>query len=111
MSELKPCPFCGDQKTVMLQHMAQFSYVECGECCATGSHEVVDEDAIDAWNQRPKEMVCPDCGGVVTIEHYDEGWSVGCDDCEWILDGGFFTEADAERAFEAACAQPEAEEE
>ena len=60
MSNLKPCPFCGkepNQKGTELGDRPCF-YYECDnpKCCAAemGWHDT-EQEAIDAWNNRPIE--------------------------------------------------------
>ena len=67
MTELKPCPFCGD--TATLWHTTdnhKSPYVQCdGSVKTDGSNKCfaciypwnykTDEEAIEAWNRRTKE--------------------------------------------------------
>ena len=57
MMELKPCPFCGGEAKVVVQHKSiRKPYVvvcEDEECMASvGIFSVTKEDAIDRWNRR-----------------------------------------------------------
>ena len=52
MSEqIKPCPFCGSQPTILTEENTACWYVEC-DCEAQGPHESTSEQAITAWNTR-----------------------------------------------------------
>lgn len=59
MSELKPCPFCGEDNLMVLQRSGAGIYgprLQCGTC-NTIRLMVADEPspAIDEWNHRPVE--------------------------------------------------------
>ena len=47
--ELKPCPFCGGEATIMGD---DYFWASCKYCCAEtlGSEDV--QEAIEAWNRR-----------------------------------------------------------
>jgi Lar family restriction alleviation protein len=49
MSELKPCPFCGNAELYM-DSMGTWS-VNC-KCSAVGPNEDTKERAVEAWNRR-----------------------------------------------------------
>lgn len=58
MSDLKPCPFCGNEYSLMSGEMAEGSYmlqpgfVFCCECGAEISECKTEAEAIEAWNRR-----------------------------------------------------------
>lgn len=55
MSELKACPFCGDDEP-KVRDVGNMRIVECMNCSALGG--AVNEDASDGesvWNTRPTE--------------------------------------------------------
>lgn len=58
MSDLKPCPFCGNKYSLMSGEMAEGSYilqpgfVFCCECGAEISERKTEAEAIEAWNRR-----------------------------------------------------------
>lgn len=80
--KLKPCPFCGGEAELKINHCA--SYVECKECEASTDH-ILDspmycakDKAIEAWNRRTEKHgywsecytdshhysgICSVCGG------------------------------------------------
>ena len=51
MSELKPCPFCGGTRVMVLWEV-DICYAECDKCGAKGSPEFATDDAIRSWNRR-----------------------------------------------------------
>lgn len=84
MSELKPCPFCGEKENVSIVENVEESLhgIMCGTCLSSGpmySTETTDTDIpIDAWNTRVKEptpCACDKCCGLntPTPEMEDEG--------------------------------------
>lgn len=66
MSELKPCPFCGDLDPYVSGDDWNGWYVVCSGCGADGSTESTKAEAIDAWNTRA-ERTCR--------MEYNEDWS------------------------------------
>ena len=76
MTELKPCPFCGDVDSVHLSTMlscCSIYAVHCGRCGTYTNTYKRPEEATDAWNMRAPEeggkasgkelKNCPFCGG------------------------------------------------
>lgn len=54
MTELKPCPFCGGEASVLELNGFSMSryFVSCDTCSASGDHRETEEAAIEAWNRR-----------------------------------------------------------
>lgn len=84
MEELKPCPFCGGEATLLeipphkhiivdLPDYSGGAFVECTKCTAAISGETVEE-AIEIWNRRAKK-ICPTCG---STESYGRKVCVWC---------------------------------
>lgn len=61
MSDLKPCPLCGDDKPFIERMETNVFAVRCNECLCTGpsgedmDHDQAELDAINSWNNRPYE--------------------------------------------------------
>lgn len=61
--ELKECPFCGSGNLTIVRHKSGWVeedypylyYVECCECLSRGTKKVMEQYAIDAWNQRAEQ--------------------------------------------------------
>lgn len=58
MEPIKPCPFCGWKDNYVLSAGGDQDVgcaVHCGnrECGAVGPDELIEEDAIASWNNRP----------------------------------------------------------
>jgi len=52
-NELKPCPFCGDKKPMLLDnHPGNYSSVECRTCYVETADYPTIEEAIVNWNSR-----------------------------------------------------------
>ncbi|ENK7136053.1 Lar family restriction alleviation protein [Enterobacter roggenkampii] len=52
MSELKPCPFCG-QKNLLISHQNRnICSVVCFDCGGEGPEELSRKEAITSWNRR-----------------------------------------------------------
>lgn len=66
--KLKPCPFCGGEKVVVLEEGGNSeifenirNYIICcdfnnGGCGATSGFRRTEEEAIEAWNKRAGEQ-------------------------------------------------------
>jgi len=55
MTELLPCPFCGDQKHLSIKRTTTDSdWVQAGcmVCCAQGPYCQTHQQAADGWNTR-----------------------------------------------------------
>ena len=52
MSELKPCPFCGDNRAVHIESKTFGFYVFCVKCRAKTDHGANKGAATRAWNRR-----------------------------------------------------------
>jgi len=69
MTELKPCPFCGNEKIVI----RTLSYSESGmfgaksvcclECCAEGGTQGTEKEARECWNRRAERVCIPSAIG------------------------------------------------
>ena len=60
MIELKPCPFCGDDRVNVIEHEYNYLLNSYGcRCfnCKTESYQFFDsrKEAIEAWNRRAKD--------------------------------------------------------
>ena len=58
MSNVKPCPFCGNAMLVSCIDADtddDFYSVECSQCGGRSNECNAEADAIEAWNQRPPE--------------------------------------------------------
>lgn len=78
--DLKPCPFCGNKKPVMMTRRGQngwrdYFYVLCdynnGGCGASGQWNHCADDAADAWNSRENSFSASDVCFAM-IEHGQE---------------------------------------
>lgn len=72
MNNLKPCPFCGGQADISVDHEAvkdtegrRWAYtIVCNRCCATSGLTYSPKKARDAWNRRAADgpaQTEPDC--------------------------------------------------
>jgi Lar family restriction alleviation protein len=52
--ELKPCPFCGESKDVVVQKILSRErwYVHCGNCKCRTFQYLDRREAIKTWNRR-----------------------------------------------------------
>lgn len=51
--KLKPCPFCGETKILIIEGFTKGSYrTICDNCCCVGASGVTKEKAADVWNTR-----------------------------------------------------------
>ena len=59
MSELKPCPFCGEMPIIHGEESGDY-YIECINvgcaCLPTSCFYETKEQAIEAWNRREGEQ-------------------------------------------------------
>lgn len=52
--DMKPCPFCGRKDGFQVKPVwKSFRFVAC-QCKAAGPVMKTEEEAIEAWNRRPK---------------------------------------------------------
>ncbi len=57
--KIDPCPFCGNEELYCTQHRFRDNglvYVKCESCGAEGPPEEWEDDAINKWNTRFKEV-------------------------------------------------------
>lgn len=55
MSELKPCPYCGEQVAEDVVSDVGWHFVYCTTCHAEGEADLGASGAIEKWNTRPLE--------------------------------------------------------
>jgi Lar family restriction alleviation protein len=55
--ELKPCPFCGENKLILQEIIANNCYVKCLLCITDGPVGENEQEAIDAWNKRANNLI------------------------------------------------------
>ena len=105
MSELKDCPFCGEEAELIKQDRHHpigglyYYWVECTGCeisVPNNQDVVTPDDAIKVWNTRsnikeavettdntPKVTICPACDGTgydnITIDINDR---IPCGECD-----------------------------
>lgn len=95
-SELKPCPFCGEEATIRESSCGINEYcICCDECaCFTPFCEEDDEAAAELWNTRDDSaslneytglLSCPLCGGRASIETSAKTFYVTCDECKFTM--------------------------
>ena len=58
MSEIKPCPFCGNSEDLVIRGRV-LSYIYCWNCGAESGLADSKDEAIEAWNQRPYDFDMP----------------------------------------------------
>jgi Lar family restriction alleviation protein len=51
MSELKPCPFCGNERVNVAEIAGSF-FAVCGTCGAQGKQRATISGAVGTWNRR-----------------------------------------------------------
>ena len=61
MSEIKPCPFCGNEN-VEANDRRIYAQVTCGRCDAAGPCCNDLEEAIERWNHAPRVEEEPKMG-------------------------------------------------
>lgn len=74
MTELKPCPFCGEKQAYWTgrQHSEHLGYIQCPVCGARTSGDLDYEvDAAEKWNRRSSDS---DTRNRVLEEAYKAGW-------------------------------------
>lgn len=56
MTELKPCPFCGEEKPYLINGKTRM-YVLCPNCMVSlyDDYSLTEQQMIAAWNRRVKE--------------------------------------------------------
>lgn len=61
MSDLKPCPFCGNKRTEVVEIAGNF-FAVCGNCGAQGKQMTTISGAVGTWNRRAGDV--PECKAV-----------------------------------------------
>lgn len=67
MSDIKPCPFCGNPGEITQPHSGPISYiyyVKCSGCSAHGPDAASTVEAIAKWNARVPEQSPTKGGGI-----------------------------------------------
>ena len=83
MTDLKPCPFCGEEYLIdygiMGGTMEGFDYVQCVNCGAEihSVHNGNHIEAVEAWNMRAETVKDQPDGDVVEV--------VRCKDCKHLM--------------------------
>ena len=52
---LKPCPFCGKQDSILVRSLAKCLYIQCRHCSVEGPIAITKQAAIYLWNKREGE--------------------------------------------------------
>lgn len=75
MTELKPCPFCGEQPRKVYKSSGQTTHIECPGCRAQFPRSTNENAFDDAWNTRVEKTCVIEIGSGSTA-----GWWV-CQSC------------------------------
>lgn len=59
MSYAKDCPFCGSNESHYEWITTNIVVIQCDDCNAHGTTAYTEDDALDAWNQRPYDYDMP----------------------------------------------------
>ena len=95
MTELKPCPFCGEKDLidygVMGGTMEGFDYVQCANCGAeiNAIHNGNHIEAVEAWNRRAKSVKSQPAADVVEVRHgkwIEDHEFFKCSECGYLTD-------------------------
>ncbi len=67
MTDLKPCPFCGNENVRVYVGLMEFhdGEVACDDCGGSCGNYPTRDDAIAAWNRRANEPAVARKGGEV----------------------------------------------
>ena len=55
MAELKKCPFCGGEASIIRYHHIKAAYCYCAVCKVRMPNSLTSEEAIEAWNRRAED--------------------------------------------------------
>ena len=61
--DMKPCPFCGLSNIVVFQEAICDWHATCNDCGSTNPFNRDHDEAIRAWNCRPRRQDQPKKGG------------------------------------------------
>lgn len=78
MSERKPCPFCGSNKSTVKPVWKTYWFVACSDCKAGGPIRKTPEEAEEAWNERCEQTCrCVQETDFAPIFYYEHTLSCG----------------------------------
>lgn len=95
MTDLKPCPFCGEKYLIdygiMGGTMEGFDYVQCANCGAEihSVHNGNHIEAVEAWNRRAETVKTQPDGDVVEVRHgkwIEDHEFFKCSECGYLTD-------------------------
>lgn len=95
MTDLKPCPFCGEKDLIdygiMGGTMEGFDYVQCANCGAeiNSVHKGNYIEAVEAWNRRAETVKAQPAADVVEVKHgkwIEDHEFFKCSECGYLTD-------------------------